>query len=445
MDALARIVGPDHVLTDDALTAGYLRDWTGRFGTTSGTVVRPADTAQVSEVLALCRAEGRTVVPQGGNTGLVGGSVPRDQQIVLSLARLRGAPVVDAPRRQIVAAAGVTISTLQQAAVAAGFRYGVDLASRESATVGGTIATNAGGLRVLRSGDTRAQLIGVEAVLADGTVISHLDGHTRDNTGYHVPSLLAGSEGTLAVVTTARLRLLPVLGRPAVALIGLADPAEAVVAAGRIASLPSVTAVELMLPPGLALVMQRLGFGRPLAADHGAYLVVEAVGDDPLSGVVGVIEQIPGADAVVAQDQADVARLWAYRDRHTEAIAMVGTAIKMDVTLPMSSLGSFLLDVPGAVAGVSPDARTWLFGHVADGNVHVNVTGADLAVADDIEDVVFHMVAAAGGSISSEHGVGLTKRPWLHLNRSVAELALFASIKRAFDPSGVLNPGVLIP
>ena len=441
--ALARIVGADHVLTADDLTAGYLRDWTGRFGTRTGTVVRPADTAQVAEVLAFCQAEGLTVVPQGGNTGLVGGGVPRDEQIVLSLSRLRGAPVVDAPRRQIVAPAGVTIASLQQAALAAGFRYGVDLASRDSATVGGTIATNAGGLRVLRSGDTRAQLIGVEAVLADGTVISHLDGHTRDNTGYHVPSLLAGSEGTLAVITTARLRLLPILGRPSVALIGLAGEVEAVAAAGLIAAVPSVTAVELILPPGLALVMDRLGFGSPLAGEHGAYLVVETVGG--LDSVVEVIETFPGADAAVAEDQADVVRLWAYRDRHTEAIAMVGTAIKMDVTLPMSSLGQFLIDVPGAVAGVSPDARTWLFGHVADGNVHVNVTGADLSVAETIEDVVFRMVAAAGGSISSEHGVGLTKRPWLHLNRSPAELALFASIKRAFDPTGVLNPGVLIP
>lgn len=442
---LTEIVGSGHVLTEPDLTAGYLRDWTGRFGTTCGTVVRPADTTQVSAVLQWCASNEVPVVPQGGNTGLVGGGVPRRDELVLNLSRMRGPIEVDTDRRQAQAGAGTTIGDLQHEARKAGLRYGVDLASRDSATVGGTIATNAGGLRVLRNGDTRAQLIGVEAVLADGTILSHLSGLTKDNTGYHLPSLLAGSEGTLAVVTAARFRLLPPPPPSAVLLIGLPGAASAVTAAAALSGLISVTAIEFFMPDGLALVIERCSLPRPFDNAHGAYLVAETAADS-LDAVAGALdERIPGAwDAVAGEDSGDINRLWAYRERHTEAIATLGSVMKMDVTLPMSAAADFLDEIDEQVQQVSPDAKVWLFGHLGEGSLHINVTGVPPVDQTPVQDLVYRRVAAADGSISAEHGVGVSKRPWLHLNRSAGELDLFRNIKLAFDPTGILNPDVLL-
>ena len=443
---LRELIGSDRVVDDPAITARYLRDWTGRFGVDAGVVVRPQDTQQVSEVLSFCHEAEIAVAPQSGNTGLVGGSVPRSpDQVVLSLSGLAGNPAVDRDRRQILAGAGVTIGEVQRAAATAGLRYGVDLASRDSATVGGTIATNAGGLRVLRSGDTRAQLIGLEAVLADGTVLSHLDGHTRDNTGYHLPSLLAGSEGTLAVIAAARLRLLPLPAEPAsVLVIGLKGSVAAVEMAGEVASIGTVTAIELMMPAGVELVVRKADLPPLFSADYGAYLLVETL-ESGLPAVAERLERRTGEqwDVAVAQDPSDAARLWSYRERHTEAIATVGTAVKMDVTLPLAAAADFLEQVPGLVAQVAPGSQMWLFGHIGDGNVHVNVTGVPDRDRTSVEAAVYGDVAARGGSISAEHGIGIAKREWLPLNRSQSELALFARIKRTFDPAGILNPGVI--
>lgn len=442
---LRSIVGDSAVLTDPDVVAGYVTDWTGRYRASSGIVVRPGSTSEVAAVIAACAGTGTCVVPQGGNTGLVGGSVPHRGEIVLNLARL-GEVMMDVESAQVTAGAGVTIASLRQAATGAELAYGVDLASRDSATVGGTIGTNAGGLRVLRHGDTRRQVIGIEAVLGDGTVVSHLDGLTRDNTGYHLPSLLTGSEGTLAVVTAARLRLVPPAGPSAVAILGFDTAADAVRGASWFKSrLAGVSAVELFLPAGLALVMRVCGLASPLAGDFGAYLLVECDGPDPLDALTDCAAAIPGVlDAAVASDAAGRASLWAYRERHTESIASVGTAIKLDVTLPTSSAATFVDTVPGTVSEISTAARVWMFGHIADGNVHVNITdGVD--VAQLLEDRVLRLVASLGGSISSEHGIGVAKKAWLPLNRSAAEISMFRRIKSALDPAGILNPNVLLP
>ncbi|AZI59252.1 FAD-binding oxidoreductase [Nakamurella antarctica] len=446
---LTAIVGADHVLTDQDVTAAYVTDWTGRFSAASGTVVRPSCTAEVAAVVGLCASTGTAVVPQGGNTGLVGGGVPHRGEVVLSLRRLAAPPEVDVDSSQVLAQAGVTIAALRTAANAHGMTYGVDLASRDSATVGGTIGTNAGGLRVLRHGDTRRQVIGVEAVLGDGTIISHLDGLTRDNTGYHLPSLLTGSEGTLAIVTAARLRLVPAFRQTAVALLAMTDVEAAVKAAGTFRrELAGVSAVELVLPAGMELVTAALGL-RPAFSgsgdEHGAYLLVECDGSEPLAELMRVVETVAGVqDAAAADDAAGRAALWAYRERQAEAIATVGSPIKLDVTLPMHSMPQFLRESPAAVSAISPDARVWTFGHIADGNAHVNVTGG-LGHAHAVEDAVLQLVARLGGSIASEHGVGVAKKDWLRLNRSPAELALFRAIKAAFDPAGILNPNAVLP
>lgn len=443
---LEDLVGAEHVITDPERLVGHERDWTGRFQGETPAVVRPADTAEVAAVLAACTEAGVAVVPQGGNTGLVGGSVPRDGEVVVHLGRLDRLEV-DAGAGRVVAGAGVTIGRVQEVAAEAGWAYGVDLAARDSATVGGTVATNAGGLHVMRHGSTRSQVLGVEAVLADGRVLSHLGGLVKDNTGYHLAGLLCGSEGTLAVVTAACLRLVPALPQRTVALAGFADATAAVRAAGRWRRAASdLVAEELFFADGVALVCERLGLPAPLGGGFAAYLLVEAAAaDDPTGRLADVVGSDPEVgDVAVATDDAGAARLWRYREAHTEAINALGPPHKLDVTLPESALAGFVGEVRDAVARLAPDARTWLFGHVGDGNVHVNVTG--LAPDDDrVDAVVLELVASLGGSISAEHGIGVAKRDWLHLNRSAEELAAFRAIKAALDPTGTLNPGVLLP
>ncbi|MPY95997.1 MAG: FAD-binding protein [Acidimicrobiia bacterium] len=443
---LRNIVGQAHVLTEADATAGYARDWTGRFVGTTPAVVRPGTVGEVAAVLALCNEAGVAVVPQGGNTGLVGGSVPLGGEVVLSLRRLDALGEVDQVTGQVTAGAGVTLEALQRHAALAGAAFGVDLGARASATVGGMVATNAGGLHFVRHGGMREQVLGLEAVLADGTVISHLGGLWKDNTGYDWSKWLCGSEGTLAVVTQVRLRLVPRYSHHALALLAFPG-ARAAVAAGAAlrATLADLDAAELFVEAGLDLVCRQLGLPRPFTEAHGAFLLVGAAGhEDPLPALAAAVESTEGlVDAAVA-DPGRYEQLWAYRERHTEAINLLGAPHKLDVTLPGAGLADFIETVPGVVAQVAPQAQTWLFGHVADGNIHVNITG--VAPEDDaVDDAVLRYVAACGGSISAEHGIGTAKKPWLHLNRSEAEVALFRSVKSALDPRGVLNPNVLLP
>ena len=444
---LAEVVGPANVLTEADVVAGYAVDWTGRFRGSTPAVVRPGSTEEVAAVLRICNRAEVAVVPQGGNTGLVGGGVPLAGEVVLSLARLADLDDVDLADRQVTAGAGVSIGRLQVAATEAGLAYGVDLASRDTATVGGTIATNAAGLRALRYGDTRAQLVGVEAVLADGSVVSHLGGLVRDNTGYHLPSLLCGSEGTLAIVTRARLRLVPAFAERVVALLAFDAVGPALAAAATVRSvLPSLDAAELFLHSGLELVTEVTGLPAPFPEPHVAYLLVEAADQlDPTDALASAIELLAEvADVAVAADPARRQRLWAYRERHTEAISSIGTPHKLDMALPASTLAAFVAEAVDRVHSLAPGARTWIFGHAADGNLHVNVTG--LAPDDDrVDDTILRLVAFHGGSISAEHGIGTAKRSWLSLNRSDAEIRAFRAIKAALDPHGILNPNVLLP
>jgi FAD/FMN-containing dehydrogenase len=401
----------------------------------------------VSAVLRACRDAGAAVVPQGGNTGLVGGSVPLHGEVVLDLRRLDQLGPVDARAGQTTAQAGVTIARLHAHAQAAGWEYGVDLSSRDSATVGGTIATNAGGVHVLRYGATRRQVIGVEAVFADGRVMRRLDGLEKDNTGYDLAGLLCGSEGTLAVVTAARLRLVPRPKHVVVALLAFDDTEIALDAVGILRrSLDCLQAVELFFQDGLDLVCDRFGLARPFPARHHAFVLVEAgAASDPTAELAGRIDAIPGiADVAVAADERAARDLWRYREAHTEAINLLGPPHKLDVTLPAAELPGFVAEVRDQVGLVAPDAAVWLFGHAADGNIHVNVTGVD-PDDDRVTDAVLQLVARLHGSISAEHGIGTAKRQWLSLSRSPTEIDAFRAIKRALDPTGVLNPNVLLP
>jgi FAD/FMN-containing dehydrogenase len=437
LQSLTGIVGKPHVLTGDA-TAGFAVDWTGRFRGHTPAVVRPRDTAEVAAVLALCTDAGIPVVPQGGNTGLVGGGVPLRGEVVLSLTRLNQLGPVDQEAAQVTVGAGVT---LQRAADAdPELELGILIASRDSATVGGAIATNAGGLRVLRFGPMRAQLRGVEAVLADGTVVSHLAGLVKDNTGYDYPSLLAGSEGTLAVVTAARLRLVPRQRDAVTVLVGLSglDDLHAL-ARQALRDVPGLVSAEFFTSAGLDILVAKAGLAPPLARPSRAYLLLEASGPGALEDLADVIGD---REVAVAESAADRGRLWSYRERHPEAAGFLGVPIKLDVSVPAAQWVRLASEAADVVTAVDPGAVVITFGHVADGNLHVNIVPAQAADGRH-ENALLSFVAALGGSISAEHGIGALKAQWLPLARTDAERALFARIRSAFDPSGTLNPNVL--
>ena len=438
-------VGRPHVLTDPTVTAGHGRDWTGRFVADPVPVLRPGSTEEVAAVVALARDHGVALVPQGGNTGLVGGGVALDGGVVVDLGRLDAIGPVDALGGQLTAGAGATVSAVQAAARAAGWEYGVDWAARDSATVGGSVATDAGGLRFVRHGGTRRQLLGVEAVLGTGAVVSHLPRVEKDNTGYHLASVLCGSEGTLGLVTAARLRLVRPKGETSVALVAFASVDALVAAASYLRRAADPEALELVLADGLALTCRKLDLAPPALAAAPACLLVELAdgeGGAELGGVVGALEGV--VDAAVATDGPGRRRLWRYREGHTEAIARLGPVHKLDVTLPHGELAAFVHDIPGLVAGVADTATVWLFGHVGDGNVHVNVTG--VAPGDErIDDVVLRAAVSRGGSISAEHGIGRAKVRWFHLAHTAAEIDAMRALRRAFDPDGICNPGVLLP
>jgi FAD/FMN-containing dehydrogenase len=444
MDALlaelTAICGPEHVLTDPDVTAGYATDWTRRFRGLARCVIRPGDADEVARALVACGRHGIPVVPQGGNTGLVGGGVPASQDaVVLSARRLRRLDPVDTLSGQVTAGAGVTIAELRAHAAAVGLEYGVDLAARDSATVGGTIATNAGGIQTIRYGPTRAQLLGLEAALADGSVISRLAGIQADNTGYDLTQLIAGSEGTLAVITAARFRLWPAEPPTLTVLAGVPDIGAAAGLQAEIRSLvPAVRAAEYFEAAGLALVRTHTGLPAPLERDYPGYLLVDAAASDDDAERLVVLAQLQ--DAVVAMDTQARAALWAYRERHTESISAEGIPHKLDVAVPLARIAAFRAELDSVIA--KADAGAIVFGHIGVGNLHVNVLGP--APDDDsVDDAVLRLAAEHGGTISAEHGIGRAKAAVLHLSRSAAEIAAMRAVKSAFDPVGTLNPGVL--
>jgi FAD/FMN-containing dehydrogenase len=447
LDVARAAVGEPEVLTDPDLTAGYAVDWTRRWRGSASAVLRPATTDQVAALVAAARCHGVALVPQGGNTGLVGGSVPRSREVVLSLRRLDDLGPLDVLAGQVTAGAGVALAALQRHAATAGLAFGIDIGARESATVGGMIATNAGGVHVVRHGPMRAQVVGVEAVLGTGEVVSRLSGLVKDNTGYDLGQLLCGSEGTLGVVTRARLRLVPDEPHVVVALLGLAGMADAVTLASELRrDVAEVRALEVMEGDGMRVVASHLRAAPPVAPDAGAFLLVEAAGRvDPTAALADAIARhAASAPVAVGVERTDRERLWRWREGHPEAAAALGVVLKFDVTLPAVAIAEFCARASERLASGWPGATKLLYGHVGDGNIHVNVVGPD---PDDsaVDDAVLELVVGLGGSISAEHGIGVAKKAWLARDRSAAEVAAMRAIKRALDPDGIMNPGVLLP
>lgn len=443
---LVAAVGEANVLTDADLVAGYATDWTGRWRGSTAAVVRPADTAEVAEVMRCCTAHAVPVVPQGGNTGLSGGATPLGGEIVLSLVRLTGIEDPDPEMGQVTVGAGVTVAHAAAALVAEGWTLGVDLAARDTATVGGAVATDAGGLRVLRWGSMRRQVVGLEAVLADGSVVTRLGGLPKDNAGYDLPGLLCGSEGTLAVVTRVRLALVPVPRHRVTALLGVGSLQEAVQVVGALRrSVPELDLAEVMLQDGVELVCAHRGWDPPLASEPPVLLLVEASGTvDPTERLAAALDEVPVPldEVAVATDSVGRERLVRHREAHTEAISAAGIPRKLDVSIPWPVLAEVVAGVQHLV-GEQPGARAVVFGHLGDASVHLNLLGLEGDAGDAVEDEVLRRVAAAGGSISAEHGIGRAKVRWLPLVRSEEDLQAMASIRRALDPQGLLNPGAL--
>ena len=442
-DDLRAVVGDRHVLLDADLRAPFEIDWTRRFGAPARAVVRPGSTAEVAGVLRACGAHGVAVVPQGGNTGLVGGGVPRGGEVVVSLMRMRDVGEVGA-LGQVEVAAGATLAALQRAAAAAGLDAGLDFAARDSATIGGIVACDAGGTRALRHGTARARVVGLEAVLADGSIVRRLGGLAKDNAGFNLPALLIGSEGTLGIVTRVVWKLVPRLPARVAALVPLPDPASAVsLFAALIAEAPSLEACELMGDAGMELVLAHLRRERPVPRAPVYVLAELAARQDPTDELAAAFARAGIEDAAIADDTTSRERLWALREGHTEAISAGGVPHKLDVGVPLAALPGFLERLPDVVAGVCPGAQTIVFGHLGDGNLHVNVLGPQ-AADEAADDAVLELVLACGGAISAEHGLGTAKARWLTAARGADEVAAMRRVKAALDEAGVLNPGVIL-
>ena len=442
--ALAEAVGSKHVLSDPDLTASYERDYTGRYGARARLVVRPADTDEVAATMTACARHGAAIVPQGGNTGLVGASVPRHDEVVISLGRLNSIAEVDPAVGQVTVGAGATLAALQQAARAAGEDVGLDFGARDSCMLGGVVACDAGGARALRYGTARSRVAGLEAVLADGSIVSRLAGLAKDNAGYDLPALLVGSEGTLGIITRVRWKLVPLLQSRVAALVpvGSASEAAEVLRALR-AGAPSLESCDFFLDEGLRLVLAHQRRQSPLPASAPFYVLAEcAARSDPTEELAEALEAAGVDDALIADDTHSRAGLWAIREGHADAINAAGIPHKLDVGIPLAALERFLDEVPSVVEAAGA-AQVVLFGHLGDGNVHVNVLGAD---PEDLraDDAVLELTLACGGTISAEHGVGVAKARWLERARGSAEIAAMRAIKHALDPDNLLNPGAVL-
>jgi len=464
LDAMKRAVGPRGWTDDPAAIGPRLVDWRGRKRGAADLMLSPADTAELAEIVRLAAANRIGLVPQGGNTSLCGASVPEPEggAVLVSLARMRRVRSVDPDDHSLLAEAGATLADVQAAAEAVDRMFPLSLGAKGSATVGGLISTNAGGVQVLRYGTMRALTLGIEAVLPDGSVLDQLSALRKDNTGYDVKQLLIGAEGTLGFVTAAALKLVPRPRSVATAFVGLASPDGALALLGRLraATGDQIDSFELMPRAGLDLVFARIdGTRDPLAAPHRWYVLVEATSarpDDPLrealeAALVAAIDAGEAADAAVAESEGQRAALWKLRETLPEAERVDGASVKHDVSVPVGRMPAFLARAAPAVERDWPGSRVLAFGHLGDGNVHFNVRPpvgetfeAFQAHAAAITRAVNDIVREEGGSISAEHGIGTLKRGELVRLGDPGKLAAMRAIKAALDPNGIMNPGKLL-
>lgn len=461
-DRLKDAVGAKGFSQDPAELAPHLEEWRGKYKGHSPLLLKPATTAEVSSILRICFETGTPLVPQGGNTGLVGGQIPFHGEVLLSTKRLNRIRGLDVSGATLTVEAGVTLAQVQQAADEKHFLFPLSLASEGSCTIGGNIATNAGGTHVLRYGMTRALVLGLEVVSANGTVLDMLRALHKDNTGYDLKQNFIGSEGTLGVITAATLRLFPRPDLTVTAFAAVPTPAAAVKLLGLMQARTGgmLSAFELIPRIALDFVTRHIdGTRDPLEAPSPWYVLVEATGGREANlaasfeAALGeAIENGVAGDAVVASSAAQAAALWKLREGISESQKREGASIKHDISVPVAAIPDFLAKATPAVLARAPGARPVSFGHLGDGNLHFNFNSPEagndaafLAQWDEIQQAVHDIVKEFGGSISAEHGIGVMKVAQLPRYKSHEELDAMRAIKAAFDPKNILNPGKLVP
>jgi FAD/FMN-containing dehydrogenase len=463
IERLIAVVGRENAITVAAEMEPYLHEWRERWTGKAKAVLRPKTTEEVSRLLAIAHETETPIVAQGGNTGAVGGQIPFESgdEVVLSLTRLNRIREVDAIDNSMIAEGGATLKAVQDAAEAADRLFPLSLGSEGSCTIGGNLATNAGGVSVVAYGNARALTLGLEVVLADGRIWNGLRRLRKDNTGYDLKDIFIGSEGTLGVITAAALMLFPRPRDKATAFASLKDP-KAALDLFHLASAVGgrVTAVELLPRIGIEFVERHSALRSPLAEPAPWYVLIEVSGAEPQGRLTGQMEIMLAEaferqivqDAVLASSEAQRKTLWETREILSLVQKAEGGSIKHDVSVPVSKIPIFLSEATAAVKRLIPGARPVPFGHIGDGNIHFNISqpvGADreafLERWDEVSAAVFEVVLRLNGSISAEHGIGRLKRDLMPSIKSPVELKMMKDLKRLFDPKGILNPGKVLP
>ncbi len=462
-ERLAGAVGPTHVLKR-AEMGPYLTDWRGRYSGVARCVVKPANAAEVAAVVSVCAEAGVPMVPQGGNTGLVGAGTPSAGgfEVLINLSRLNRIREIDLPNNTLTAEAGCVLQRVQEAAGAADRLFPLSLAAEGSCEIGGNLSTNAGGVAVLRYGNARELVLGVEVVLPDGRVWNGLRGLRKDNTGYDLKQLFIGAEGTLGIITAAVLKLFPKPRVSATAWAATRDPAAAVALLGKLqdACGERVTGFEIVGRPALDLVLKHIpGTRDPLTAPAPWCVLIELSDSLETLDLAEVLERVLEReveagrvlDAVLAQDLSQARALWQLRENISEAQRVEGVSIKHDISVPVSRIAEFIRRADAALLRAYPDVRIINFGHIGDGNLHYNLSKPEAAAnaefiarTPEVNRIVHDVVAELGGSISAEHGLGQLKRDEIRRYKSPVEMDLMRAVKRALDPQGLMNPGKLL-
>lgn len=458
-DKLIGIVGEGGWTTDEHDLEPHLVEWRDTWRGNTPIMVAPDSTEKVAAVVRACRDAGTPIVPQGGNTGLCGGAIPDPDgsQVLLSLSRMNRIRSIDPVDHSIVVEAGCTLEGVQRAAADADRFFPLSLAAEGSCQIGGNLSTNAGGINVLRYGTARDQALGLEVVLADGSIWHGLQSLRKDTAGYDLKHLFIGSEGTLGVITAACLRLYPEILHPRTALLALDSAASAVelLSILRRELSDRIQAFELMPDRAIRFVGRHLPEIRiPVSPEHPWYVLLETSGDssgETENRLMAAIEAGLIADAVIAKNRAEADQMWRMRHSISESQKREGASLKHDISVPVGSVAEFIQDAADAVIGRIPGVRPVAFGHVGDGNVHFNLSqpraaspAEFLAQRESLATLVYDVVARYGGSISAEHGIGQAKREHLRSYKSETEITLMQTLKSALDPDNLLNPGKVI-
>lgn len=460
IDELKRIVGPGGWTNDPDDLEPHLTEWRGAVRGETSIMVSPSEVNQVSEIVKACAAAGTAVVPQGGNTGLCAGAVPdtSGDQVLLSLSRLNRIRDIRPDDFSIVVEAGCILQNVQEAAERAGRLFALSLGAEGTAQIGGNISTDAGGINVIRYGTARAQVLGLEVVLADGRVWDGLHSLRKDTAGYDLKQLFIGAEGTLGIITAACLKLYPLPGETTVALIGLPSAQHAIELLARMRSslADRIQVFELIADRPFRWVEKNIPGARlPLDRRHEWYVLMEAAVGDCSDLVeqelVRAMADELVADVVIAKNDAEAESLWRMRHSISEAQKPEGACMKHDISVPVGSMAEFLRRGGEMLEARWPEARLVAFGHVGDGNLHYNVTQPECAdpaafrvEGESISRAIYQLVRDMGGSISAEHGIGVLKRPWLHEFGDPLDLEMMRALKNALDPGNILNPGKVI-